>query len=244
MGVTAAESGTYTDFAQINLGGVKEDGSDGVNEVTYLLLDVVEEMRLLQPSASIQVSKKSPDQFIRRAAKIIRTGFGQPSIFNTDSIIQEMINRGKSLADARNGGTSGCVETGAFGKENYALTGYFNLPKILEITLHNGLDARTGKQIGLPTGDPAAFAGFDELFAAFKQQVRHFVDIKIRGNNVIERLYARFMPSPFLSILIDDCIQRGMDYNEGGARYNTALASAPSPIRFPPSDGMFTICTS
>ena len=221
VGVTAAESGTYTDFAQINMGGLKEDGSDGVNDMTYMLLDVVEEMRLLQPSASIQVSKKSPDQFIRRAAKIIRTGFGQPSIFNTDSIIQEMVGKGKSLLDARNGGTSGCVETGAFGKENYALSGYFNLPKVLEITLNNGLDPRTGKLIGLKTGDPGEFKTYAELFEAFQKQVMHFVDIKVRGNQVIERLYARYMPSPFLSILIDDCIARGLDYNEGGARYNT-----------------------
>jgi pyruvate formate-lyase/glycerol dehydratase family glycyl radical enzyme len=221
VGVTAAESGTYTDFAQINLGGLREDGSDGVNELTYLLLDVVEEMRLLQPSASIQVSKKSPDQFIRRAGNIIRTGFGQPSVFNTDAVIQEMVGKGKSLRDARSGGTSGCVETGAFGKENYALSGYFNLPKILEITLNDGCDPRTGKQIGLKTGDPTRFDSFEELMQAYQKQVLHFVEIKVRGNQVIERLYGRFMPSPFLSLLIDDCIDKGLDYNEGGARYNT-----------------------
>ncbi|NPV68283.1 MAG: glycyl radical protein [Anaerolineae bacterium] len=222
VGVTAAESSTYTDFAQINLGGLKPDGSDGVNEVTYLLLDVIEEMRLLQPSSSIQVSKKSPDRFIKRAARIIRTGFGQPSIFNTDAVIQEMIRAGKSIIDARNGGTSGCVETGAFGKENYNLTGYFNLPKVLEITLHNGVDPRTGKRIGLETGDPRHFTSFEELFAAFERQLRYFIDIKIRGNNVIERLYATYMPAPFLSLLIDDCIATGKDYHDGGARYNTS----------------------
>ncbi len=222
VGVTAAESSTYTDFAQINLGGLKPDGSDGVNEVTYLLLDVIEEMRLLQPSSSIQVSKKSPDRFIKRAARIIRTGFGQPSIFNTDAVIQEMIRAGKSVIDARNGGTSGCVETGAFGKENYNLTGYFNLPKVLEITLHNGVDPRTGKRIGLETGDPRDFASFEALFAAFERQLRYFIDIKIRGNNVIERLYATYMPAPFLSLLIDDCIATGKDYHDGGARYNTS----------------------
>ncbi len=221
VGVTAAESATYTDFAQINLGGLREDGSDGVNELTYLILDVVEEMRLLQPSASIQVSKKSPDAFIKRAARIIRTGFGQPSVFNADLIVQELLRQGKSLADARNGGSSGCVEVGAFGKESYILTGYLNLPKILEITLNNGVDPRTGRRIGLETGDPRDFASFDELFVAFERQLRHFVDIKIRGNNVIERLYARYMPAPFLSVLIDDCIARGTDYHDGGARYNT-----------------------
>jgi len=221
VGVTAAESGTYTDFAQINLGGLREDGSDAVNDVTYLLLDVIEEMRLLQPSTSIQVSKKNPDQFIKRAAKIIRTGFGQPSVFNADAIVQELLRMGKSLADARNGGSSGCVEIGAFGKENYNLTGYFNIPKVLEITLHNGFDPRTGKQLGLETGDPRHFENFEDLFESFAKQMAYFLQVKMEGNQVIERLYAKFMPCPFLSLLIDDCLKRGMDYHEGGARYNT-----------------------
>jgi pyruvate formate-lyase/glycerol dehydratase family glycyl radical enzyme len=221
VGVTAAESSTYTDFAQINVGGVKPDGSDAVNEVTYLILDVIEEMRLLQPSSSVQVSKKNPDRFVRRAAKIIRTGFGQPSVFNSDLIVQELVRMGKSVEDARCGGSSGCVEVGAFGKENYNLTGYFNMPKVLEVTLHNGLDPRSGELIGLQTGDPTQFETFEDLFAAFRQQLEHFVEIKVRGNNVIERLYAEQMPAPFLSLLIDDCIATGRDYHEGGARYNT-----------------------
>jgi pyruvate-formate lyase len=222
VGVTAAESGTYTDFAQINLGGVRPDGSDAVSEVTYLLLDVIEEMRLLQPSSSIQVSKKNPDRFIKRAARIIRTGFGQPSVFNADLIVQELVRMGKSVVDARCGGSSGCVEVGAFGKEAYILTGYFNIPKILEITLHNGVDPRTGRQIGLQTGDPCRFASFEELLAAFERQMLHFIDFKVRGNQVIERLYATYMPAPFLSLLIDDCIANGKDYHAGGARYNTS----------------------
>ena len=202
-------------------GWVKEDGSDAVNEVTFLLLDVVEEMRLLQPSASIHVSKKGPNHLIKRAAKIIRTGYGQPSIFNTDAVIQEMVNFGKSLQDARNGGTSGCVETGAFGKENYTLTGYLNLPKILEITLHNGIDPRSGKQIGLKTGVLQDLGSYQDLFAAFCKQLNYFIEIKVSGNQVIERLYAHLLPAPFLSLLIDDCISKGLDYHEGGARYNT-----------------------
>ncbi len=221
VGVTAAESGTYTDFAQINIGGVRPDGSDGVNEVSYLLLDVVEEMRLLQPSTSLQVSKKNPDRFIKRAAHILRTGFGQPSLFNADLIAQELMRMGKSVVDARCGGSSGCVEVGAFGKENYNLTGYFNLPKVLELTLNNGVDPRTGVQLGLATGDPRDFGTMEALLDAFARQVRHFVDIKVRGNAVIERLYARYMPCPFLSLLMDDCITTGKDYHDGGARYNT-----------------------
>jgi len=222
VGVTAAESGTYTDFATINTGGLKPDGSDGVNDVTYLILDVIREMRLLQPGSNLQLSKKNPDRFLRKAAEIIKTGFGQPSIFNADVVVQEMVRVGKSVEDARNGGTSGCVETGAFGKENYNLTGYFNLPKVLEITLNNGIDPRSSKQVGIQTGDPQSFTSFHELWSAYERQLKWFIDVKIRGNNVIERIYATFLPVPFLSLLIDDCIETGLDYHAGGARYNTS----------------------
>jgi formate C-acetyltransferase len=221
VGVTAEESGTYNDFALINIGGVKTDGSDGVNELSYLILDVVEEMRLIQPSSMVQISKKTPDSFLKKAVEVIREGFGQPSVFNTDAIIQELLRQGKSIEDARNGGASGCVETGAFGKESYILTGYFNLSKILEITLNNGWDPRTKRKIGLETRDPSEFGSFEQLIEAFKKQLNHFVDVKIRGNNIIERLYAEHLPTPFLSLLISDCISNGKDYCDGGARYNT-----------------------
>jgi formate C-acetyltransferase len=222
VGVTAKESNTYTDFCLINLGGVKENGEDAVNELTYLILDVIEEMRLLQPSSMVQVSKKNPNKFVKRALQIIKTGYGQPSIFNTDAIIQEMLRHGKSLIDARNGGASGCVETGAFGKESYILTGYFNLVKVLEITINNGVDSHTGKKIGIETGDPVNFNSYDELFDAYRKQLQYFIDIKIKGNRIIERLYAEYLPAPFMSLLIDDCIKNGKDYNDGGARYNSS----------------------
>lgn len=178
-------------------------------------------MRLVQPSSNIQLSRKNPDEFLKHACRVIRKGRGQPSVFNADMIVEELLRQGKSIEDARNGGASGCVETGAFGKESYILTGYFNLPKVLEITLFNGTDPRTGKKIGVEIGDPSQFTSFNELQIAFKRQLRHFIEIKLRGNNVIERLYADSMPVPFLSILIDDCVKKGKDYNNGGARYNT-----------------------
>jgi pyruvate formate-lyase/glycerol dehydratase family glycyl radical enzyme len=241
VGVTAAESGTYTDFALINTGGVTPEGHNAVNDLTYIILDVIEEMRLLQPSSCLQVSKKNPDRFLKRAGRIVRTGFGQPSIFNVDAIVQELVRQGKSFEDARAGGSSGCVEVGAFGKEAYLLTGYMSMPKIFEITMHNGVDPRTGKRIGLATGDPDAFSSFDDLFDAYRRQLRHFVDIKIRGNSVIERIYAQYMPAPFMSVLIDDCIARGRDYHDGGPRYDSSyiqgvglgsLTDTMSAIRF------------
>jgi len=222
VGITAEESATYTDFANINLGGLRPDGSDGVNEVSYLILDVIDEMRLTQPSSNIQLSKKSPDRFLKRACEIIRKGWGQPSIFNADLIVEELVRQGKSVEDARSGGISGCVETGCFGKEAYILTGYLNLPKILEVALNNGVDPRTGKKIGLTTGNPTDFESFEEVFEAFSRQLKHFIDIKVRGNNIIEKLFANYMPAPFLSTLVDDCIRNGRDYNDGGPRYNTS----------------------
>ncbi|MBE0663828.1 MAG: glycyl radical protein [Bacteroidales bacterium] len=222
MGVTALESNTYTDFALINLGGVKEDGSDAVNELTYLILDVIEEMRLLQPSSMVQISKKNPDSFVKRALQIIKTGFGQPSFFNTDAIVQQLLSQGKLLVDARNGGASGCVETGAFGTEAYTLSGYFNLNKVLEITLHNGFEPKSGKHTGLQTGEAGNFKDFEDLFLAFEKQLNYFIDIKIEGNNRIEKLFAEHMPVPFMSLLIEDCIANGKDYNAGGARYNSS----------------------
>lgn len=222
VGVTSAESATYNDFSQINLGGVKPDGSDAVNELSYLILDVVEEMRLIQPNPSVQISVKNPDTFLKRACEVISKGFGQPSVFNADMVIQELIRQGKSVEDARQGGTSGCVETGCFGKESYILVGYLNLVKILETTLNRGFDPRTGKKIGIDTGDPSTFKNFDEFLNAYRKQIEHFVNIKIKGSNIIERIYANHLPVPFLSILIDDCIKKGKDYNDGGARYNTS----------------------
>jgi pyruvate formate-lyase/glycerol dehydratase family glycyl radical enzyme len=222
MGITASESNTYTDFCLINLGGVKSDGSDAVNEMSYLLLDVIKEMRILQPSSMVQISKKSPDRFIHKALDIIKTGFGQPSCFNTDAIIQELLRQGKSIVDARNGGASGCVETGAFGTEAYWLTGYFNLPKVLELTMNNGFDKRINKLVGLETGYGHDYKSFEDLMAAFKIQLNYFIDIKIRGNNIIEKTFANWLPVPFLSLLVEDCISGGKDYNCGGARYNTS----------------------
>jgi len=222
IGVTALESNTYTDFCLINMGGLTPEGNDGVNEMSYILLDVIEEMRLLQPGSMIQLSHKNPDKFVKRALKIIKTGYGQPSIFNTDAIVKQLQRQGKGIVEARNGGASGCVETGAFGVESYTLTGYFNLSKILELTLNNGFDPRTQRQIGVESGDPKFFASFEAFLTAYTRQLKYFSDIKIEGNNKIERINATEMPVPFMSLFTDDCIANGVDYNAGGARYNTS----------------------
>ncbi|MGL5595253.1 MAG: trans-4-hydroxy-L-proline dehydratase [Cetobacterium sp.] len=221
VGITLKESSTYTDFANINTGGITPDGQDGVNDVSYLILRCMDEMKLLQPSSNVQISRKTPLKFLKEACAISRKGWGQPAFYNTEAIVQELLNAGKTLADARRGGASGCVETGAFGNEAYILTGYFNLPKILELTLNNGYDKISNKQLGLKLGYAEDFKSYDELFEAYKKQIKYFMDIKIEGSNIIETIYAKYMPVPFLSIITNDCISRGKDYNAGGARYNT-----------------------
>ncbi len=222
VGVTAAESGTYTDFANINIGGLLADGRDGSNEISHLLLDIADELHLLQPGNNIQLSRKTPDALLKHALRVVSKGYGFPSIFNTEAVIDEQLRQGKSLEDARAGGCSGCVETGAFGKEAFILTGYFNLVKILELALHDGIDPRTGEQLGPRTGSADSFESFDALWQAFHAQVRHFLGIKLSGNRIIEQMYAAMMPAPFLSVITSDCIRNGKDYNAGGARYNNS----------------------
>jgi formate C-acetyltransferase len=221
VGVTAKESGTYNDFTQINLGGLDAAGHDGCNEVSYICLEVSDELHLLQPQPSVHISSKTPDRFLKAATRVIRKGYGYPSVFNTDAVIMEQLRVGKSVEDAREGGTSGCIETGAFGKEAYILTGYLNIPKILEVTLNNGADQLTGKMITIETGDPNSFTSFDQLYEAFTRQLEYVVNLKVRVNNYIERMYARYSPAPFLSVVIHDCIEQGRDYYNGGPRYNT-----------------------
>ncbi|UCC98119.1 MAG: glycyl radical protein [Phycisphaerales bacterium] len=221
VGVTEEQSGTYTDFALINIGGLRPaDGADAVNEVSYMLLDVVEQMRLTQPSACIQISKRNPERFLKRACRVIREGFGQPSVFNTDVIIKEMLQDGKSMADARSGGPSGCVTVSAFGKESCTLTGYINWPKILELACYDGVDPGSGEQLGPQTGEARRFTSYQQLMGAYRTQLEYFINLKIRGNNIIERLFANHMPAPFMSLVMDDCVARGIDYHNGGARYN------------------------
>ncbi len=205
VGVTAQESSTYNDFTNINLGGILPDGRDGVSELSLLMLEVMDEVHLLQPQGNIQLAARNDDRFLKAALRVVRKGYGYPSVFNADGVVAQLLRQGKTLADAREGGNSGCVETGAFGKEAYVLTGYLNLPKLLELALAEG-----------------RLASLDDVLAAFTRQLERVVAIKHRGNLAIEKLYAERMPAVFLSVLIDDCIATGRDYNAGGARYNTS----------------------
>lgn len=221
VGITALESGTYNDFTNINIGGIDRDGNDATNELSYIMLEVQEELHELQPGLSIHISKVTPDDFLIAGCKVIRQGFGYPSVFNPDTYTKELVRQGKTQGDANEGGCSGCIEVGAFGKEAYILTGYLNTPKILEIMLGNGIDPNTGKRLGIETGDPRTFTTFEQFYDAWKRQMEYFVNLKLAVNNYIERMFSLYAPATFLSLFIDDCIAKGKDYYSGGARYNT-----------------------
>ena len=221
VGVTAKESGTYNDFTNINIGGLTANGNDGVSEVSYIMLEVIEDLHILQPGNSVHISAKTPDKFLKAAARLIRQGHGYPSVFNPDTYIQELVRQGKSIWDAREGGCSGCIEVGAFGKEAYVLTGYLNVPKIFELALNNGVDPLTGKQISIKTGDPRDFKDFEDFYAAFIAQLNYVVEQKVSVSNYIDRMFAKYAPATFLSVVIEDCIKKGRDYYDCGPRYNT-----------------------
>ncbi len=221
VGITARESGTYNDFTNLNIGGITGDGKDGVSEVSYIMLEIVEELHILQPGNAVHISNKTPDRFLHAACKVIRQGHGYPSVFNPDVYVMELMRQGKSLHDAREGGCSGCIEVGAFGKEAFILTGYLNVPKIVEVTLNNGSDPVTGTRVGIETGDPRTFTSYEQLYEAFLKQLNYIVDLKVRVSNYIDRMFAKYAPAPLLSVVIEDCIKNGKDYYGGGPRYNT-----------------------
>lgn len=179
VGITLKESATYTDFCNINTGALRPDGTCGVSDVSYLILEVMDDMRLLQPSSNVQISQKTPERFLRKALEISRKGWGQPAFYNSEAIVQELMYLGKSLDDARACGiASGCVEAGTAGKEAYVLTGYLNIPKVLELALHRGYDAYTGEKAGIDVGDPLQFASYDDVWQAFLKELKYVVDVK------------------------------------------------------------------
>ena len=218
-------SSSYPDFQQLNIGGFDSDGLDATNELSFMCLDALEHTKLPQPQLSAQISTKTPPKFLRRCCEIIRYGMGMPALFNSDLIVLGMVNRGKSLADARRGSINGCVSPYCDGRDRAASTGYFNLTKTLELALNNGVDRLTGEQIGPSTGDAGSFLTFEDFMAAFKAQITHFVGLKVKYDNIVRDIYATYCPVPFTSALMDDCIDKAVDWHQGGARYNQAVIS-------------------
>ena len=182
-------------------------------------MEAVAHVKLPAPSFSIRVHQNTPDEFLYRACEVTRLGLGVPAMYNDEVIIPALCNRGVSLSDARSYCIIGCVEPQCPHKtEGWHDAAFFNIAKVLEITLNNG---KVGdKQLGPQTGDMTSFHSVDDIFAAYKKQMEYFVYHLAEADNCVDFAHAERAPLPFLSALVDDCIGRGKSVQEGGAIYN------------------------
>lgn len=217
--ISAQAFAGYAVFQNLIVGGQTEDGLDATNDVSYMCMEAVAHVKLPAPSFSIRVHQNTPEEFLYKACEVTRLGFGVPAMYNDEVIIPALCNRGVSLADARSYCIIGCVEPQCPHKtEGWHDAAFFNIAKILEITLNNG---KVGdKQLGPVTGDLTSFTNIDELLGAYQKQMEYFVRHLAEADNCVDFAHAERAPLPFLSALVDDCIGRGKSVQEGGAIYN------------------------
>ena len=205
----------------IVLGGQLADGRDATNLLSYMCLRAQADLGLTQPNLSIRIHRHSPETFLEAAAFVISKGSGMPQVFNDEVIIPGQLNRGIAPEDALNYAVVGCVELSNPGKTlGWSDASMFNLTRVLELALFGGKDPQTGEQLGLETPPLEQMASLAELEAAYDRQLAHFVTLMVKGCNIVDGIHAEVYPSPFLSLVVDDCIERGLDVTAGGAHYN------------------------
>ncbi len=205
----------------IALGGQTKSGDDATNRLSYLFLKAQDHMRLPQPNLTARLHKKSPDEFLRECTRIISLGTGMPQIVNDESIVPALERSGVSHEDAIDYALVGCVELSTQGNFlGWSDAAMFNMVKVLELTLNNGTDMLTGEPTGLQTGFLTDHDNFGDLEKAYWEQIDFFVERMVRMCDVVERMHQSHLPSPFLSSVIDDCIEKGTDVTAGGAVYN------------------------
>jgi len=211
--------GGYPMFQNLIVGGQSIDGKDDTNDLSFMCLTATQHTRLPQPSISIRVWNKTPDELLLRAAEVTRLGLGMPAYYNDEVIIPSLTSHGVSLEDARDYGIIGCVEPQKGGKtEGWHDAAFFNTAKVLEITINNGMEK--GKQLGLMTGEFTSFTSFDSFMDAYKKQMEYFVKLLANADNSVDLAHGERAPLPFLSSMVDDCIGRGKSLQQGGAHYN------------------------
>jgi choline trimethylamine-lyase len=214
----------YTGVPQwqnLNVGGRKADGQDATNELSYLCLDAMIDLRIVQPDVSVRVHADTPEDFLLRACELARLGTGHPKFYNEDLIAYSLACKGLSLAESRDFAIMGCVEPRVQAKEGIHLTGGFiNLPVAVELALNDGVWRRTGQRIGVSTGNARAFSSFEQVKNAYEAQLAHLVKHMFVVNAIAETAYSELLCSPFLSALTDGCIESGRSLQKGGAVYN------------------------
>jgi formate C-acetyltransferase len=211
----------YPMFMNIIVGGQNREGEDATNELSLMLLQAAANTKLYAPSLSIRIHEGTPDVLYLKAAEVARMGLGVPAFFNDRCIIPALLARGLSLEDARDYGIIGCVEPQVGGKtEGWHDAAFFNMAKVVELTLNNGYDWNTGKQLGPQTGTVEEMKTFDDVMAAYARQMEYFVGLMCHADNMVDLAHAERVPLPFLSSMVEDCIGRGKSLQEGGAIYN------------------------
>lgn len=208
-------------FQNITVGGQNAHGLDATNELSYICLEATEELKLPQPSLSARYHKNTPEQFLNKALKVIGSGGGLPALFNDDVIIPAKEKLGIATEDARNYGIVGCAEPAVPGKEfgqTEALR--INWAKILELMLNNGVCTITGEKIEMANKDLSKFTSFDQFYETYKEEFKHFIDLGINSIRILEKEFSRYCPHPYISTLMDGCVESGRDVTDGGAKYN------------------------
>ena len=206
-------SGGIFNVRMLNIGGVTRTGEDATNDMSYIILDAVKALTLLQPQIAVRLHETTPTEFLYKVIEAMRVHSGAFSFFNDKMRIPYLLGMGIPLEDARNYSTDGCVRWAIPGKAIgiRTLDGVFILPKCLEYALYQGVDKFTGKQMGAATPDPSTFTSIDDVIDAFLAQVRFFVDKEVAISNVVDALEEELVPQPLLSALTDDCIEKGQD---------------------------------
>lgn len=217
--VSAEGFAGYSLFQNLIVGGQTADGRDATNELSFMCIDASRHVFLPQPSLSIRVWNGSSQELLLRAAELTRTGIGLPAYYNDEVIIPALVNRGLTLADARDYNIIGCVEPQKAGKtEGWHDAAFFNMCRPLEMVFSNGYDA--GEQASIQTGDVESFQTFEEFYDAYKKQMDYNISLLVNADNAIDVAHATLCPLPFESCMVDDCIKRGKSVQEGGAVYN------------------------
>ncbi len=208
------------DVQAITLAGCDADGKDATCELTYIILEVTEQLGFIR-DLSLRITPDTPDRLYEVCSRMLSQGGGVPFLFNDRCFIPALTGHGIKPEDAWDYAPIGCIELTIPGKANpHAVSGWFNSAKCLELALHDGVDPITGKQLGPQTGKFSSFATYEPFYAAYQHQVEHFARRMIYHINRGELLQREFGPLPCWSLLTDDCIPRGRDITDGGPLYN------------------------
>ena len=209
----------YSLFQNLIVGGQDKDGNDVTNDLSVMCILASMHVHLPMPSLSIRVWNGSPHELLIKAAELTRTGIGLPAYYNDEVIIPALLNRGLTLADAREYNIIGCVEPQKAGKtDGWHDAAFFNMCRPLELVFSNGMDK--GELVGIQTGDVTKMTTFEEFYDAYKKQMEYCISLLVNADNAIDDAHAERVPLPFESCMVDDCISRGLSVQEGGAIYN------------------------